>query len=291
MLKCVNLIEIRFYAYLNASSFFWACPIIAKSQCWLFALRANTGQISIFALKYPYLLSYIRICPLIQLPASAQWSQSTKERWCIKICIKSYFNQINTFPHIGIIVNKKFESEVVSFSEHCLMTWYVYNSSYNCVGNNIVVVLLVKICHIMTQRCNTTTILFPTQLWELLYTYHVIKQCTEKETTSLSNLLLTFKLNCLHDLKIMFQCLLHLTQRCFMLCTTYTNFWFIVCPLEVRCLTPLSKIPREIHTPVASHWQTLSHIIIPHIIKNQFGRCNFRGLLHRWIIGLFNGRV
>jgi hypothetical protein len=55
--------------------------------------------------------------------------------------------------------------------------------------------------------CNTT-ILFPTQLWELLYTYHVIKQCTEKETTSLSNLLLTIKLNYLHDLKIVFQCLL-----------------------------------------------------------------------------------
>ena len=66
---------------------------------------------------------------------------------------------------------------------HCLMTWYVYNSSHNCVGNNIVVVLvvLVKICHIMTQRC-------------------------------------------------------------FMLCTTYTNFWSIICQLEVRCLTPLSKI-------------------------------------------------
>jgi len=24
--------------------------------------------------------------------------------------------------------------------------------------------------------------------------------------------------------------------------TTYTNFWSIICPLEVRCLTPLSKI-------------------------------------------------
>jgi hypothetical protein len=59
----------------------------------------------------------------------------------------------------------------------------VYNSSHNCVGNNIVVVLLVlvKLCHIMTQRC-------------------------------------------------------------FMLCTAYTNFWSIICPLEVRCLTPLSKI-------------------------------------------------
>ena len=63
--------------------------------------------------------------------------------------------------------------------------------------------------HIFTSTNNTTTILFPTQLWELLYTY-VIKQCTEKETTSLSNFLLTIKLNYLHDLKIMFQCLLHL---------------------------------------------------------------------------------
>ena len=52
--------------------------------------------------------------------------------------------------------------------------------------------------------------MFPTQLWELLYTYHVIKQCTEKETPSLSNLLLTIKLNYLHDHKIMLQCLLHL---------------------------------------------------------------------------------
>jgi hypothetical protein len=36
--------------------------------------------------------------------------------------------------------------------------------------------------HILTSTNNTTTILFPTQLWELLYTYHVIKQCTEKST-------------------------------------------------------------------------------------------------------------
>jgi hypothetical protein len=64
--------------------------------------------------------------------------------------------------------------------------------------------------HSITGTNNTTTILFSTQVWELLYTYHVIKQCTEKETTSLSNFLLTIKLNYLHDLKIMFQCLLHL---------------------------------------------------------------------------------
>ena len=49
--------------------------------------------------------------------------------------------------------------------------------------------------HIFTSTNNTTTILFPKQLWELLYTYHVIKQCTEKEATSLSNLLLAIKLS------------------------------------------------------------------------------------------------
>jgi hypothetical protein len=41
--------------------------------------------------------------------------------------------------------------------------------------------------HIFTSTNNTTTIVFPTQLLELLYTYRVIKHWTEKETTSLSN--------------------------------------------------------------------------------------------------------
>ena len=59
--------NIVYYHIFCCNMFVSACPIIAKSQCWLFSLRANTGQISIFALKYPYLLSYIRICPLIQL--------------------------------------------------------------------------------------------------------------------------------------------------------------------------------------------------------------------------------
>jgi hypothetical protein len=96
-------------------------------------------------------------------------------------CSKHWSIILRSWRQFNLNVNKKFESEVVSFSVHCLMT-YVYNSSHNCVGNNIVVLLvLVRICHIMTQR------------W-------------------------------------------------FMLCTTYTNFWFIVCPLEVRCLTQLSKI-------------------------------------------------
>jgi hypothetical protein len=59
--------------------------------------------------------------------------------------------------------------------------------------------------HIFTSTNNTTTTLFLTQLWELLYTYHVIKQCTFK-------FLLTIKLNYLYDLKIMFQCLLYLNM-------------------------------------------------------------------------------
>ena len=63
------------YHIFCCNMFVFACPIIAKSQCWLFTLGANTGQISVFALKYPYLPSYIRIYPLIQLPVSAQWSQ------------------------------------------------------------------------------------------------------------------------------------------------------------------------------------------------------------------------
>jgi len=35
------------------------------------------------------------------------------------------------------------------------------------------------IWHIFTSTNITTTILFPTYFWQLLYTYHVIKQWTE----------------------------------------------------------------------------------------------------------------
>jgi hypothetical protein len=41
-----------------------------------------------------------------------------------------------------------------------------------------------------------------------------MSQYTEKETTSLSIFLLTIKLNYLHDLKIILQCLLHLIVNC-----------------------------------------------------------------------------
>jgi len=79
------------YHIFCCNMFIFACPIIAKSQCWLFALRAN-----------------IRICPRIQLPVSAQWSQRLyvllvqRKMMHKDICIKSYFNQINTFQHIEI---------------------------------------------------------------------------------------------------------------------------------------------------------------------------------------------
>ena len=55
-------------------------------------------QISISALIYPYLPpnSTSGICAVVS---------TYKERWCMEICIKSYFNQINTFQHIGINLN------------------------------------------------------------------------------------------------------------------------------------------------------------------------------------------
>jgi hypothetical protein len=45
------------YHIFCCNMFVFACPIIAKSQCWLFVLRTNTGQIqiSVCALIYPYL--------------------------------------------------------------------------------------------------------------------------------------------------------------------------------------------------------------------------------------------
>jgi hypothetical protein len=57
--------------------FLLTCPIIARSQYWLFALGANIRicpHIFIFALTYPYLPSNIRIFPQIQLAVSVQWS-------------------------------------------------------------------------------------------------------------------------------------------------------------------------------------------------------------------------
>ena len=93
-----------YYHIFCCNMLIFACPIIANSQCWLFALVLS-GQIRE---KYPYLPSNIRICPHISVFSPYSTSgicavvSKYRERWCIKICIKSYFNQINTFQHIGI---------------------------------------------------------------------------------------------------------------------------------------------------------------------------------------------
>ena len=49
-----------YYHICCCNMFVFACPIIARSQCWLFALKANIHirifpQTLVFALKYPYL--------------------------------------------------------------------------------------------------------------------------------------------------------------------------------------------------------------------------------------------
>ena len=108
----------------------------------------------------------------------------------------SYFRHKSSNLHI-------FESGV----KHLTSNGQMMNQTFVYAVHNIKH-LWVIMWHIFTSTNNTTTILFPVHLWELLYTYHVIKQCTEQETTSL----LTIKLNYLHDLKIIFQCLLHLNM-------------------------------------------------------------------------------
>ena len=66
--------------------FVLACPMIARSQCWLFALRANIRiiflQISVFALEYPY-------CPRIQLAVSVHLF-----RISIKLTPSKYWNKV-----------------------------------------------------------------------------------------------------------------------------------------------------------------------------------------------------
>jgi hypothetical protein len=83
-----------------------------------------------------------------------------------------------------------------------------------------------------------------------------------------------------------------MTQRCFMLCTTYTNFWSIICPLEVRCLTPLSKIFQlllvwrkleypENSTDLSQVTDKLDHIMFyrVHLAMNGVQTHNFKVLL------------
>ena len=53
-ISVVSTISYNYHIFC-CNMFVFACLILARSQCWLFALRTNTRQISILALKYPYL--------------------------------------------------------------------------------------------------------------------------------------------------------------------------------------------------------------------------------------------
>ena len=79
--------------------------------------------------------------------------------------------------------------------KHLTSNGQMMDQKFVYVVHNIKDRWVILMWHIFTSTNNATTILFPTQLWELLYTYHVIKQCTEKETTSLLNCFLTIKSN------------------------------------------------------------------------------------------------
>jgi protein-S-isoprenylcysteine O-methyltransferase Ste14 len=95
-----------------------------------------------------------------------------------------------------LLIIKKNESEVVSFSVHCLMTCYVYNSSHNCMGNNIAVVLLVlvKICHINDPKGFYVIIQYNTytNVWSIICSLEV--RCLTPLSTIFNLLLLWQKL-------------------------------------------------------------------------------------------------
>ena len=68
----------------------FACPIIARSQCWLFALRANTRigpQVSVLVLKHPYLPSKLTsgICAMV---SKIIWQSTRKDCAYNRISIK-----------------------------------------------------------------------------------------------------------------------------------------------------------------------------------------------------------
>jgi hypothetical protein len=78
--------------------FVFVCPIIARSQWWLFVLRANTDQISVFALRYPYLPSNIRI-----LPNSTSGICAVVSKLYVKVQGKIVFQLLHDIFHIGLV--------------------------------------------------------------------------------------------------------------------------------------------------------------------------------------------
>ena len=78
----------KYYHIFRCNMFVFACLIVVSVEI----LTGMNSNISTFALKYPYLTpnSTSGICAVV--------SKMHKER----VCIKSHFNQINTFQNIGI---------------------------------------------------------------------------------------------------------------------------------------------------------------------------------------------
>ena len=83
----------KYYHIFRCNMFVLACLIIARSQCWNinrdeFEHIHIRPQISVFApeFNFRYLRSDLK-----------DYMSKYKEIWGINICIKSYFNQINTF--------------------------------------------------------------------------------------------------------------------------------------------------------------------------------------------------
>jgi hypothetical protein len=128
----IKSLIISYYHIFCCNMFIFACPIIAKSQCWLFTLRANTGKISIFALKYPYLPSYIRIFPHIQLPVPATQSRAnmgrgmiTRPIWkCPCIKLRDYYM---TFSISALVLAR--DSHIEIPIQHGVYIWANYSVS------------------------------------------------------------------------------------------------------------------------------------------------------------------
>jgi hypothetical protein len=69
---------------------------------WLFYCRKDlwTDKLRKLILRR---VAFVQLANILVLPSGLKYYMlKYKERWCIKICIKSYVNQIHTFQNIGI---------------------------------------------------------------------------------------------------------------------------------------------------------------------------------------------